>query len=571
LIASFTFGWFFLLPEEYEQLGKHMVGGAGFISNFFLWSESGYFDEAAEFKPLLHLWSLGIEEQFYIIWPLLLFLTFKWRLNPFAVTAIIALSSFVLNIETSTHDAVASFYSPLTRFWELLVGSSLSYVLLFKTHLLPKPHSTVAHILSFAGAAVVGSAAFVIHKELSFPGWWAALPTIATAAIILAGPQTWLNREILSNRLLVSIGLISYPLYLWHWPLLSFPFILEGEAPSRTMRVGAVLASICLAWLTYWLVETRVRNGSYLSAKSVLLCVFMFAVGCAGYASFVFEGFIFRLGERADYYEFFKNTPSERRFSMRPDCSFYHEPRAPLPKISSTCYVRNPTYKKAVFIWGDSYAMALHYGLRQNLPSSWQILQVASFLCIPRLENMEASADDYCVHSNSFALQAIKESIPEVVIIAELHVPDIETLYAIANELKRLGVEKVVIAGSPPSWNGYLPSIVVRNFYSKTPQRTYDGVNMSVIAVNRDLREHFKHDFKQDGQIVFADLIDTFCNTDGCLVFIGNDERNGITTYDWGHLSPAASDYLAKSLLVHLIADDQSVRGPLAGSGLSSH
>jgi peptidoglycan/LPS O-acetylase OafA/YrhL len=130
LIASFVFGWFALLADEYKQLGKHIAGGAGFVSNFVLWKESGYFDNDAETKPLLHLWSLGVEEQFYIVWPLLLWFAWKQRLNLLTVTMVVVAISFSLNVNTVQNDATAAFYSPQTRFWELLAGSILAYITL---------------------------------------------------------------------------------------------------------------------------------------------------------------------------------------------------------------------------------------------------------------------------------------------------------------------------------------------------------------------------------------------------------------------------------------------------------
>ena len=122
LIVSLAFGWFTLLDDEYRQLGLHTTAGAGFISNFILWNESGYFDNASDTKPLLHLWSLGIEEQFYIVWPLLLWLTWKFKFNLVIVTTLIATVSLILNIKGVKSDVVATFYSPQTRFWELLTG-----------------------------------------------------------------------------------------------------------------------------------------------------------------------------------------------------------------------------------------------------------------------------------------------------------------------------------------------------------------------------------------------------------------------------------------------------------------
>jgi len=132
LIASFVFGWFALLADEYKQLGKHIAAGAGFVSNLVLWSEAGYFDNSAETKPLLHLWSLGIEEQFYIVWPFFLWFAWKKKFNLLTLTVILTLISFTLNLKGISENSVAIFYSPQTRFWELLSGSILAWFAIYK-------------------------------------------------------------------------------------------------------------------------------------------------------------------------------------------------------------------------------------------------------------------------------------------------------------------------------------------------------------------------------------------------------------------------------------------------------
>jgi peptidoglycan/LPS O-acetylase OafA/YrhL len=121
-----------LLADEYKQLGKHIAAGAGFLSNFILWNEAGYFDNSAETKPLLHLWSLGIEEQFYIVWPLFLWFAWKRKFNLLTITVAVAVATFILNLKGVKQDMVATFYSPQTRFWELLSGSLLAWFTLYK-------------------------------------------------------------------------------------------------------------------------------------------------------------------------------------------------------------------------------------------------------------------------------------------------------------------------------------------------------------------------------------------------------------------------------------------------------
>lgn len=259
LIFVYVFGWYTLLSDEYKQLGKHVAGGATFSSNIILWLESGYWDNAAAKKPLLHLWSLGVEEQFYIVWPLILWLAWRARLNLLLVTLVILGVSFVFNVYLSANNSVVAFYWPLTRFWELLFGAALAYVgLIFQRGDMDAVKAGwLRSSCSIAGAMLL-VAAVVWVKEKSFPGFWALIPTIGAVLIIAAGKDAWLNRVFLSSRILVWIGLISYPLYLWHWPLLSYARIIQGE-PTTMTRGGLALGAILLAWLTYVLIERPIR------------------------------------------------------------------------------------------------------------------------------------------------------------------------------------------------------------------------------------------------------------------------------------------------------------------------
>lgn len=270
LVGSLVFGWVVLLPDEFQQIGKHVFAGTTFVSNLVLWNESGYFDNAAETKPLLHLWSLAIEEQFYLLWPLLLAVAWRRRRRVLPLACLVAGVSFLLNIESSMNDKVAAFYSPLTRFWELMTGAVLAYVTIHHRTLLDH-HAQTRSVLGFI-LLLVGFV--VISPSWAFPGWSALLPTIGTALIVSAGPSAWLNRTVLANRPAVWVGLISYPLYLWHWPLLVWPKIASGELTSPVARVVLILVSAVLAWLTYRLVEIRVRKSR--TRRSLLLLLVPF-------------------------------------------------------------------------------------------------------------------------------------------------------------------------------------------------------------------------------------------------------------------------------------------------------
>jgi peptidoglycan/LPS O-acetylase OafA/YrhL len=336
LAASLAWGWFQLFASDYARLGKHAAGGAGFVANFTFWNEAGYFDSDSEAKPLLHLWSLGIEEQFYLFWPALVYLAWKTRVNLLTVMAAVLLVSFAINVVQVRTDEVATFYAPHTRLWELLLGSTLAFTAVWGVPRLPlaarvidadqRTQQTLRNVAAFTGLIAVAAAVFAFSEDTSFPGWRAGLPTGGTLLLIAAGPGAWINRAVLAQRPLVWIGLISYPLYLWHWPLLSFGRIAEARSPDPQTKALAILASVVLATTTYLVIERPIRfqwRGKPLMAT---LCVAMAAVGFWGYRVFAKEGFIGRPINRSDvahfldYYERIRKNGLAQAY--RAECDF---------------------------------------------------------------------------------------------------------------------------------------------------------------------------------------------------------------------------------------------------------
>ncbi|MEQ1536738.1 MAG: acyltransferase family protein [Burkholderiaceae bacterium] len=288
LLSCLVFGWFGLLGDEFKQLGKHMAAGAGFVSNFYLWQESGYFNNAAETKPLLHLWSLAIEEQFYIVWPLIVWLTWKRKWLFLSVFIGLGVASFAYNVHLVRLDPTATFFSPATRIWELLAGVLLAYMKVRPTAW--QPSQRQLHVAATLGVALLAFGLYRIDKGRPYPGTWALLPILGSFCLIFAGPTAWFNRLVLSNRLLVWVGLISFPLYLWHWPMLSFMRIVESEAPSLGYRVLAVGLSVLLAWITYYFVEKPIRANGKSTLKIVVLTTCVAALGLAGLVIFQNNG-----------------------------------------------------------------------------------------------------------------------------------------------------------------------------------------------------------------------------------------------------------------------------------------
>lgn len=571
LLVSMVYGWFKLFPSEYVLLGKHVSAGSAFISNIIFWRESGYFDTASELKPMLHLWSLGIEEQFYIVWPLLLLLAFKLgKRLIFPALLLILSSSFLLNVGFVADKPTATFFLPGTRFWELSIGALLAYIAVFKGgvaslmgRFLKVQDQHVfqlkcTEVMSWLGAFLLITAFLLINNKSAFPGWLALLPTLGAFLMIAAGGHTWFNRNVLAARLLAAIGLISYPLYLWHWPLLSFSRIEFGEI-SQLARVTIVLASILLAWATYKWLERPLRssNGALVPA---LLVILVAAIGCFGLL--VFKGGVTNDANdvRSNFVREFENSEPQYRYltshhlfeAYRSDCDFLDViKKEAKPTIATSCYI--PIAKKSIFIWGDSHAQQLNYGLLKTLPSDVSILQVATSGCNPSVVKVSPDTYGSCNRANQFALETLARIKPDVVILAQREGHERVDWDAIARKLLQIGVKKVLLIGPTPHWQPELHKILARKLPNPR-QRLTEGLDGHGISID----ELLKQKYQNENLLRYVSLIDGLCDQEGCLAYIGNDPLEGITAFDYGHLTSMASTYVAERVLARIVMQSMS-------------
>lgn len=297
LASALAIGWFTLLADEYSHLGRHVAAGAAFLSNFALWQEAGYFDQAAATKPLLHLWSLGIEEQFYLAWPLLAMLLLPHRRLALIALPLLAAASFAWSLHLSATAPDAAFYSPLSRAWELLAGAMLGVATRTAVGLSPAPQRLAAlrPVAGVTGAALLAAGLAWIRPGTPFPGLAALLPVTGTVLLIVAGTGgRSASARLLAWRPLVAAGLVSYPLYLWHWLLISFLHIEYQRDPPAQLLALAVAVSIVLAAITYVAIERRVRYRRGTVAPALVILVL--AVGMAGWFVHARGGLGERLG-----------------------------------------------------------------------------------------------------------------------------------------------------------------------------------------------------------------------------------------------------------------------------------
>jgi peptidoglycan/LPS O-acetylase OafA/YrhL len=290
LLVVLTFvlliGAWVLLPGEYRQLGLHVAAGVGFVENIILWQEAGYFDGVSEEKLLLHLWSLAVEEQFYLVFPMLLVGLHRRAWKGSNIVLLLAVLSFSLGLKSLTDDPSGAFFLPQNRIWELLFGA---WIALWEGPRRFFRQRFVCEGLSILGLLLLMGSIVLIRREMGFPGVAAIPPVLATGLLILTGPQTFLHRRLLSSRPFVGLGLISYPLYLWHWVLLALGHLLAPALPAKG-RLALIALSFVLAVLTTRYIEQPIRFGSPPKLRLQFLCAFMLVMGLLGLGVYAGEG-----------------------------------------------------------------------------------------------------------------------------------------------------------------------------------------------------------------------------------------------------------------------------------------
>lgn len=341
LAGCLIFGWLVLLQGEYKLVGRATAAGAGFVANINNYSEGGYWDVSNNIKPLLHLWSLGVEEQFYIFWPVMLWLASTNRIKSTAFVISIAICSFAWSVYITKENQPSAYYLPFSRFWELMAGGLLAHAEVFArsknlsildiiTHskkfdwcnkARSRLNVILANSFSIFGIFLVISALLTQYPLSSFPGSYAALPVLGAVLLIMAGPSALINSKLLSNRLVIYIGLISYPLYLWHWPIIVFNYIIHsGEISNRSLFLSLAITFI-LASATYHFVEKPIRlNAKWHSKKAMALTALVLLCGISGYIVNINDGF----ESRYKHYEIastsqVETSPKKEKFAILGD------------------------------------------------------------------------------------------------------------------------------------------------------------------------------------------------------------------------------------------------------------
>lgn len=555
LAGSFALGWTFLLPLDYRQFGAHMIGGALFFANIQFWLEVGYFDKAANLKPLLHLWSLSVEEQFYLLWPWLLLWFGRIRPTALKMAILIAILSFGTQVFLEARDPGGAFYLPVPRFWELMLGAVVA--------LWPRDHPRYRARLAaidpiWKGAAAALCLGMVVASlaiggpDGAAPAWWVLVPTGGTALLIAFGRNNRFSDRVLGARGMVGLGRISYPLYLWHWPLLVFLRIAHSGEPSVRWRLGIIGLSVVLAWLTYVGIERPVRLGSRRVWLAPALALCLVGMSLIGFADYRGNGFAFRIPEPLRDYV---SRPYDYAAGARVGkCWLPADAR--YDGFASTCFgSRAGSSRKNVLVWGDSHAARLYVGIANDYSRAFNVEQLTRDSCPPIL----AFSYPVCVQSNAHAISLIQRAPPDLVIMFAVwnrYEPDLRAgreimlLKATLERLKAINVPHILVVGPAPQWNEALPSLLASFWrahlldHPSVPAVMKLGLEESPFDVDRLLRESIP-----PGLAAYASLIDLLCNSHGCQTRTGSGMA-GLITADYGHLTETGADRVASALPV---------------------
>ena len=474
----------------------------------------------------------------------------------------LAVASFASQAVLGAAHPAAAFYLPFARFWELMLGAGLAawpmrqeaprraMVLALARRATVLALARRATVLALVGLALLlaGLAWPLIGGEAS-P--WARLPaTIGTLLLIGAGPDNLVGSVLLGWRGLVAIGRISYPLYLWHWPLLAFARIAAGPDLSVASRAGLLAGSFALAWLTYVAVERPIRFGRLRPRAVPGLCAGLGALGCLGLVTAVNAGFPLRVPAAIRTYTTVKYDWAQ---GARVGACWLTMTDA-ADGFAPECLPDHQQGRRSVLIWGDSHAGRLYPGLAAlaGADTDTDIAQLTRDSCPPVLD----FAYPVCIASNNAVLARIARQRPDMVIlfavwnVYEPHFAGSAMAARLAETLRRLhdiGVKRILVIGPAPQWNEDLPIALARMW-----RRNFAQGGLPTYMLFESRAAPFKVD--RDMQpivtglgVSYVSLIDMLCNARGCLTR-ANDGPDGLMTADYGHLTTTGAIHVARRL-----------------------
>ncbi len=570
IACCFPFAWLWTFPVQAKELSASVVSVVFFASNIFFWMKDGYFSEASELRPLLHTWSLAVEEQYYLLFPPFLLLLWRYGRNRlFLIISILALGSLLLTELGWRFKPSANFFLAPTRAWELLAGSLCA---LFAFNKQPLRNN----FLSSFGLALIVFAILRYDNSTPFPSSYALAPVMGACLILLFGNTGTAVAWLLSRQVLVALGLISYSAYLWHQPVFAFARIHSIFPPNSLTMASLACLSLILAFITWKYVESpfRSKRSSFVRGTGAMFSVtaaFAVTFVCIGLAGYFTNGFPQRVPADA----MISASAANDIGAFREAC--LNGPTIDEVEPMGACHLGVKGAKPDFIVWGDSYAAAIADGIDRaaeqanragvviGLHSCPPLLKAGGWWtqtaarCADFQQEMPSIIDKLGV--KTVILHAAWTALDKPQYIKSIDKDDEDGVAAFTsplmktlNALSSRGV-KIVIIGSPPTPGVSLPNALAKlalwgdrsEFNIRKSQYLYDNRSALKLFTSAAVKQYVK----------FIDLADQFCKSDRCDLSHGRVPL----FFDAGHLTKSASLELSP-FLARAIFSPQNAEAP---------
>ncbi|CCV04620.1 Acyltransferase 3 [Mesorhizobium metallidurans STM 2683] len=540
VLCCIPFAWLFMQPADFASFGKSVSATALFVSNFHFWRYSGYFDAFAGRLPLLHTWSLAIEEQFYLVFPIALLLIFRFGRKATVVSiALVGIASFLLGEWAWRNDPLANFYLAPTRAWELMAGALCA----FAPEMTKRRYGSA---LAAMGLVMILVSVFYYDPATPFPSAYALLPVGGAVLIILFATKGTPTAILLSNPVPVGIGLISYSLYLWHQPLFAFAGILAPAELSGWAITGLLGLSFVLAALTWRFVERPFRAGGAgrlmpqgrLLAPATLSLILLAGIGTTIDRA---DGFDYWLSDQQREIMAFK---AYERSGLYRERSCFLDLDQGAEEFSPDCAAGQS------LIWGDSHAAALAPGLRAKLPGG--LAQFTASRCPP----LDANGDPRCAAINQAVMASLETGHYQRIFIHAdwaAHRLDYKSAFqATIDAIRRISPDApIYIIGGVPQWRPTLPDRMVGAGQDLQLGMT-TRVDAGLLSWLRDSDRRVADAVDGIENTSFHSLLDLLCSGDLCISAAQHDGIKEPLSWDHAHLTKSGSILVAKRLMTSI-------------------
>lgn len=543
IFATIPFAWFWLLPEDLKNFSKSLYFVAAFSSNILFWRTSGYFDGDAELKPLLHTWSLGIEEQYYLLFPALMLLL--WRVQKKIIGLIIALllitSLYFANLKFSENPMSAFYFLPY-RAWELLIGALIAnYDFSNKTKI--SGHWPL-QILSLLGGILVLFPIFFLDKNTPYPSYFTLLPVIGASLLILfAKPNTWIYKFI-TNKIFIAIGLISYSAYLWHQPIFALAKHRLGNDLDVIVLVCLVCLVFCLSYFSWKFIEQPFRSREVIKTKRLVifsLLGLIFIVG-AGSLGDLNDGFPSRFKYNEKYagdigQEPFYVYAKQENFVCTPE---HIAKQSLMWNEISRCMQSKKNGPISMVLLGDSHAEHLFIGLSESLNKVNLAFYIKATPALIRNSEFNEIFNEIANNKSVHTVLLSMYWVGKINAVPKGQSFDKE----LADTVKFLinSGKKVVIFNDVPRFP--FPAERCKFFASEIGRSTCEVSKWSILRYELYYTPMLERLAKENPNVRYVSLRDLFCSSDSCSMI----HDNSVMYRDNHHLNIVGSKFVGQEI-----------------------